>query len=211
MVLFSTTIVIVFISFSINIFINTHTHSRHTATFTPSSLHSMQQPTPPSGSSSDHSAEEPLSASLESISFTGTTTKKREDHLKWICLFMSCDTVNCMYENDCCKQCGTKRQTPADALDDKGGSTDPEDSSPPSEISGQAGAPGSSGSCDAVGTNRDAGTVTTGDGSEASHTEGRFENGQRLNWDDDDDDDLEDDKDDEDYGEDEDDEDLEDL
>ncbi|EWG35998.1 hypothetical protein FVEG_00172 [Fusarium verticillioides 7600] len=56
--------------------------------------------------------------------------------------------------------------------------TDPESSSPPSETLDSA--PGSSGSSDAVG-NRE-----TGGGSEVSHSERGFENGQSPDWDDDD-------------------------
>ncbi|PNP79877.1 hypothetical protein FNYG_06574 [Fusarium nygamai] len=117
MVLFSSAIVIIFISCSINTFINTHTHSRHT-TFTPSSLYSME-PTPSDSSPAHSSSPDPQGSPHESISFAGTTVTRREDHLKWICRFKLCDTVNCIYKTNC-KQCGARRKTPADALDDKG-------------------------------------------------------------------------------------------
>ncbi|KAF5595950.1 hypothetical protein FPCIR_4216 [Fusarium pseudocircinatum] len=164
------------------------------------------QPTPPS--EPDDSSQDPLGDSVESISFTGTTTRIRVDHVEWICRFMSCGTVNNISVTDC-KQCGTQREPQVDAINDEDrfiGSTDPENSSPPSETSGKAGAPGSSESGDAVETNRGAGTVTTDDGSEASHTERSFENGQRQNWDDDDLGDDEEDDDDDDDEEDEEDE-----
>jgi hypothetical protein len=60
--------------------------------------------------------------------------------------------------------------------------TDPESSSSPSETLDSA--PGSSGSGDAVGNSE------AGDGSEVSHSERGFENGQSPDWDDEDSEEL---------------------
>ncbi|KAF5966158.1 hypothetical protein FCOIX_12652 [Fusarium coicis] len=139
------------------------------------------EPTPSNSAPANSSSPAPSGTSHESISFAGTTTTRREDHLQWICKSMSCNTVNCMYRHTNCKQCGARRKWPADALDNEGrliGATDPESSSSPSETLDSA--PGSSGPGDAVGN------MEAGDGSEVSHSERGFENGQSPDWDDED-------------------------
>ncbi|EWG35997.1 hypothetical protein FVEG_14600 [Fusarium verticillioides 7600] len=77
------------------------------------------EPTPSDSSPANSSSPDPSSTSLEFISFAGTTTTRREDHLKWICKSMSCNTVNCMYRHTNDHQCGTRRKWPADALDNE--------------------------------------------------------------------------------------------
>ncbi|KAF5561165.1 hypothetical protein FNAPI_3791 [Fusarium napiforme] len=170
MVLYSSVVTIVFIGCSINTFINIHTADIQLP------HHYTMEPTPsdssPAQSSSlaQSSPPAPRSSSVESLSFSGSTTIRREDHLQWICQSMSCNTVN------------------SHALDQESksiGATDPEDnSSLPSRRLFSA--PGPSGSSDAVGTNGDAGTMSTDDGSEASHMERGFEDGQSLDGDDED-------------------------
>ncbi|KAF4438633.1 hypothetical protein FACUT_4742 [Fusarium acutatum] len=200
------------------------------------------QPTRPPNSPPDLPPLDPPEYPHAPIDFTGTTISTRVDHLAWTCRYMSCSTINAIYQT-VCAQCGTQRQPGADALGDNNtyigflqavdqsdnehwhyasrqtliqmsqgipptnlprigsspvtswrspdiDATNPENSSPPSERSGEVGpmdsAPGPSGAGDAVGTNREARTVRTGDGFEVSHMARGFENVRREEVDDED-------------------------